>query len=168
MKHIMYRISIGDYIYIGSTKDFKQRKNQHKRACEIKQVKVYKMIREAGGWDNCEMVPIEEFECDTTLEAHIREEHWRREYNANMNSLRAYVTEEERIELKKESNKKWSRNFYKENKETVNAVQNEIYVCECGTQNTIRNKARHEKTQMHIKYLEEQKSQSIITTNGTR
>jgi hypothetical protein len=154
----MYRISVGDYTYIGSTMDFKQRKNAHKkRCCNPNMIdyneKKYQMIREAGGWDKCEMVPIEEFECETTLDARIREEHWRREYNANMNSRRAHVTEEQRITHLKELAKK------------RNSVS---YVCECGGRFIYNTKCAHQKTQKHIKYLEEQKSQSIITTNGTR
>jgi hypothetical protein len=149
----MYRITVGDYIYVGSTKDFRQRKNSHKFDYTTKELKVYQMIREAGGWDKCEMTPIEEYECEGQLQARMREEYWRREYNANMNTLRAYVTEEERIEQKKECNKKWSKQNYKENKETINTVQNGIYICECGIQNTIRNKARHERTKKHLDYL---------------
>lgn len=193
MKYIMYRISAGDYTYIGSTKDFKQRKNAHKYACETKQLKVYQMIRQAGGWDNCEMVPIEEFECETTLESRIREEQWRREYNANMNSVRAHRTEEERIEQHREGNKEWNKKHYEENKEIVDAKHREYYhaniekererskarhdankekeqskrTCECGGKYTYMHKSTHENTKKHIKYLEEQKSQSIITTNGT-
>jgi hypothetical protein len=111
------------------------------------------MIRQAGGWDKCEMIPIEEYECEGQIQARIREEYWRREYKASMNTLRAYITEEERIEQKKECNKKWRKQNYKENKETINIEQNEIYICECGIQNTIRNKARHNRTKKHLDYL---------------
>lgn len=160
MKYIIYRISVGDYIYIGSTVDFKQRTKAHKCACETKQVKVYQMIRQAGGWNKCDMVPIEEFECETILESRIREEYWRREYNANMNSVRAHVTEEERMEEKKEYNKEYNKEYHKEygkkyrqeNKETINAK----HTCVCGGKYTYSNKAYHEKSQKHIKYLEEQ------------
>lgn len=154
----MYKITVGDYTYIGSTKDFRQRKNSHKFDCNTKELKVYEMIRQAGGWDKCEMIPIEEYECEGQIQARIREEYWRREYKANLNTLRAYITEEERIEQKKECNKKWRKQNYKENKETINIEQNEIYICECGIQNTIRNKARHEKTKKHLDYL-------VITNN---
>ncbi len=145
MKYIMYRISVGDYTYIGSTKDFKQRVSVHKYDSNKKDLKVYQMIREAGGFEKCEIVPIEEFECETTLEAHIREEHWRREYNANMNTRRAHRTEEERIEQEREQHKIQCKKR-----------DNTKHTCECGKKYTHRNKTRHEKTQKHIKYLEEQ------------
>lgn len=152
MKYIIYKITIADYTYIGSTKDFTQRKIAHKCVCKTKDLKVYQMIREAGGWDKCEMIPIEEYECQGQLQARIREEYWRREYNANMNSYKAYTTEEQ----KKGENNEWNKQYYKENKETINTLQNEIYICECGIKNTIRNKARHEKTKKHLAHLEKQ------------
>lgn len=182
MKYIMYRISVGDYTYIGSTKDFKQRATTHKYSCATKDLKVYQMIRNAGGWDKCEMVPIEEFECESILEAHMREEYWRREYNANMNSYRAYRTEEERIEQHREGKKERGKKYYEENKEIIDAKHREYYhaniekerertkayheankekeqsnhTCACGGKYTHNHKATHAKTQKHIKYLEEQ------------
>ena len=141
----MYRITIGDYTYIGSTKDFIQRKRQHKVDCRIKDLKVYQIIRENGGWDNCEITPIEEYECEGQLQAHIREEHWRREYNANMNSNKAYRTEQERIEDKKKENKQW----YKSNIEKEQTKQ----TCECGGKYTIHHIRTHEKSKRHQDYL---------------
>ena len=202
MIYIMYRITIGDNIYIGSTKDFKQRRNAHKYECKnqelnerlglhaagwVKELKVYQMIREAGGWDKCEMTPIEEYECEEQLQARMREEHWRREYNANMNSYKAYRTEEERIEQKKEGNKEWGKKHYEENKETINVkhrehyhatiekqkerrkayyeANSEKYECNCGGKYTPHSILRHERTKKHLDYLA--KTLSLHTVNGT-
>lgn len=145
MIYIIYRISVGDYTYIGSTRDFTQRITTHKRACKNKDLRVYELIREAGGWDKCEMIPIEELECEGQLQARIREEHWRREYNANMNTRRAHRTEEERIEQRKESRKNWTKKKYAEK-----------HTCECGGRYTNMHKERHEKTKRHSRYLETQ------------
>ena len=148
MKYIIYRISVGDYNYIGSTKDFKQRKATHKCGYKTREMKVYKMIREAGGWDKCEMVPIEEFECDTLLDARIREEHWRIYHQANMNSCRAHTTKEQRIEQVKERNEK--------NKDKNKEKRQLKQTCECGGTYTYNHKVRHYKTKNHTKYLEQQ------------
>lgn len=179
MIYIIYRITAGDYTYIGSTKDLIQRKNAHKCACKTKELKVYQMIRECGGWDKCEMTPIEEYECEGQLQAHMREEYWRREYNANMNSYKAYRTEEERIEQKKEGTKEWGKKHYEENKETINAKHREHYhatiekqkerrkayyetnkekeqtkhTCECGGKYTHTHIRTHERTKKHQDYL---------------
>lgn len=112
----MYKIKAGDYTYVGSTKDFNQRKRCHKSDCKNKEIKVYQMIREAGGWDKCEMTPIEEYECEGLLQARMREEYWRREYNANMNSIKAYQTQYEMKEYY-EANKDKMKEYREANKD---------------------------------------------------
>ena len=60
-------------IYIGSTTNFRQRKSQHKNCCNNENNKhynyrLYKFIRENGGFDNWEMFMIEEFKCENKLQ----------------------------------------------------------------------------------------------------
>tara|TARA_R110000787_G_scaffold66528_1_gene149350 strand:- start:2522 stop:2944 length:423 start_codon:yes stop_codon:yes gene_type:complete len=43
-------------IYIGSTKNYRSRKGDHKIGSTILDYKVYKFIRENGGWDNWDMI----------------------------------------------------------------------------------------------------------------
>jgi hypothetical protein len=148
MKYIIYKITIADYTYIGSTKDFNQRKTQHKSTCKTDQSQLYQLIREAGGWDKCEMTPIEEYEGEGQLQARIREEYWRREYNANMNSRRAYRTEDERAEDCIKSHKA----YIEANEEKIKT----IHKCDCGGKYTYLNIRRHEKGKKHLAYLENQ------------
>ncbi len=152
MKYIIYKITISDYTYIGSTKDFTQRKIAHKNLCKKKELKVYELIREAGGWDKCEMIPIEEYDCEGQLQARIREEYWRREYNANLNTRRAYITEEERNIQDKELTKKWKDN----NRELCIEQASTKYICECGGKYTHSHKTSHNTTSKHLAYLENQ------------
>lgn len=153
MKYIMYKISIKDYIYIGSTKDFKQRKIRHKCECKKSELKVYNIIRENGGWENCEIIPIEEFECDGMIQSRIREEYWRREYNANMNSKQSHTTQEERIHHKIEHMK-----IYREiNKDKIREKHN----CICGGSYSQSSKAIHQKTKKHLEYLDLNKNNTI-------
>jgi hypothetical protein len=110
MKYIIYKIQINDYIYIGSTKRFAVRKAQHKQRCNNgKDFLVYNTIRENGGWDCCSMVPIREVEVETILQAHIIEEEERVKYNAQMNTNRAYITEDQLISLNKECNQRYKQ-----------------------------------------------------------
>ena len=172
MIYIIYRISIADYNYIGSTKDFKQRKQKHKKACNNvndvhHNLKVYQMIRENGGWSKCEMVPIEECECETTIQAHIREEELRKEYNAEMNSYKAYLGEDgkkEYYEANKETILQHNKEYYEANKETILQKQKEYkeakketisqkYTCECGSVISIGHKSQHVKTKKHCDYI---------------
>jgi hypothetical protein len=177
----MYKITIADYIYIGSTRDFQQRKSNHKTVCNNTNDRshnslVYKQIREAGGWDKCEMIPIEEFDCEGQLQARIREEYWRREYNANLNSFKAYLTEQERVDQQSERNKahyeankekvaERCKAYREANKEKVNErrkayIETEklktIHNCDCGGKYTYLNIRRHEKGKKHLAHLEKQ------------
>ena len=103
MKYIIYKIQIKDYIYIGSTQNFTIRKAQHKKKCNIyKDRLVYKTIIDNGGWDCCTMVPIKEIEVESKRHAEMVEEAVRVEYNAHMNSKRAYRTEEEKKEYQRQ------------------------------------------------------------------
>ena len=154
MKYIMYRISVADYTYIGSTKDFKQRKGKHKSNCNnvnnpSHNLKVYQMIRDNGGWDKCEMVPVEECDCEDKLQAHIREEELRKEYNAEMNSRKAYSTIEEKNEYQKE----YCKEYREANKETILQKNKEKITCECGSIICIGEKSRHLKSKKHQDYI---------------
>jgi hypothetical protein len=65
-------------IYIGSTTNFKNRKHDHKVACNNKNgkrynFKVYQFIRDNGGWNEWQMIPIESFSCNNKIELEIRE-----------------------------------------------------------------------------------------------
>ena len=143
MLYYIYRISVNDHIYIGSTKDFDQRKAQHKSSCKLERgYNIYDIINKNGGWDACEMVPIEEFNCDTYMAALIREEYWRREYKANMNSKRAHQTDEEYWAQKKHHND--LANCKRDNKPQA---------CPCGGSFGYSNKSTHLRSVKHKNYL---------------
>ena len=132
MMFIMYRITIAGNNYIGHTKNFVQRKRSHKSRCldvdnKCHHFKIYQTIRENGGWDNCEMVPIEEYECETQLQARIREEQLLKEYNANMNSRNAYTDKQEYINAHKEESKERCKRWYENNKERHAEYRKEYY-----------------------------------------
>ena len=149
----MYKISIADQCYIGSTKDFKQRKTHHKINCNKLNYKLYNFIRENGGWDCCEIKPIEEFECDGQIQAHIREEFWRREYNATLNMMKAHRTTEEKKEYHKQWDAKTKGDYYQEKKTEILLKLGNIITCDCGAEHTFGNITRHFKTKNHQEYL---------------
>ena len=102
-----------NYCYIGQTTNFENRQKQHIKNT-INQsdkkhyhLKHYQTIRENGGWDEWEMIEIEKFNGKTNLEARMREQELIEEYNANLNSLSAYITEEERLATKKAITEKY-------------------------------------------------------------
>ena len=83
------------------------------------------------------MALIEEFDCETKRQAECREEFWRREYKATMNTRKCHTTADEKKEYNKEFNKK------------VNIIKNPLRnlqpsePCECGGHFKHRNKAVH-------------------------
>jgi hypothetical protein len=129
--YIFYKIvseDCPDYIYIGSTKAFRSRKYQHKNNCNnINQksynFKLYQKIRENGGWDNWKMIIIDEGNDLTFTQARIKEEELRLNYNGNLNSQKAYITEEE----SKKRDKKIMREYRQNNKEKIREKKKEWY-----------------------------------------
>lgn len=91
---VIYKITCKDSaitdIYIGHTTNFKQRFRLHKSNCNVEtskgyNYKIYKIIRENGGWDNWEMSIIETFPCQNVDEARNRERYWIEKESSNMN-----------------------------------------------------------------------------------
>lgn len=154
MIYTIYKISIAGEDYIGSTKDLKQRKADHKKTCNNENLhnsnyKLYQHIRANGGWDCCEITPIEEFDCETKQQALIREEYWRREYRSFLNMRKSSETEEERKERNKE--------YYIKKCEKV---KNEFTTnCECGGVHKPSTIKRHLKTERHQKFINHERQE---------
>ena len=135
MKYIIYKIEIEDYLYVGSTKDFIKRKYHHKYSCNNKQNKlVYNKINELGGWENVIMLPIEELECESKINALIREEFHRKDLKANLNMISCYNTKEDTKEKKQiyyETHKdhllEMCKEYRTENREHILEVKKEHY-----------------------------------------
>ena len=84
-----------DYEYIGSTLNFTQRKRCHKVRCNNTtsthyNYKVYRTIREHGGWDNWRMTEIEKYLCADKTELRIREEYHRKLSKLSLNSHKCH------------------------------------------------------------------------------
>jgi len=76
-KTIIYKIVCLDdpsFVYVGSTTEFVQRKAAHKTASRKSDLKVYQTIREHGGWENVEMIPVKKYPCASSLDARMEEE----------------------------------------------------------------------------------------------
>jgi len=112
-KTIIYKIqheTKDDLLYVGSTTHFGNRKVQHKQRCynanqKIYNSKIYTTIRDNGGWDAFNMVIVKEFPCENKRQAEAEEDRIMREMKASLNMVRAYTTEEEKQEKKKEYDK---------------------------------------------------------------
>ena len=114
-KYTIYKICCDDCeeVYVGSTRAYARRKNQHKSDCNNSNSKCYnhlkyQTIRANGGWNNWRMVPIEELQNVSKREAEIKEEQWR----VNLNSI---------LNMKKSSRGEISVSDYQKEYKLLNA-----------------------------------------------
>ncbi len=91
---IVYKIVCKDLdkteCYVGHTTNFVNRKHSHKNVCltqSLIRTRLYKYIRENGGWENFDMVEVEKYNCKDVNEAHKYERQWIEKLNAKLNIL---------------------------------------------------------------------------------
>ena len=175
-KTVMYKLVCNDLLitdcYVGHTTDFIRRKYEHKKRCcnenqEAYNLKVYKCIREHGGWSNWSMIEIEKYPCNDSNEATARERYWLENLKPTLNcqipnrSKKEYY-EENKEHLKEynkvwnEKNKEYKKEWYELNKEKIKEKNYEKFTCDCGGKYTRINKLRHEKTKKHLAYFSKQ------------
>ena len=158
---IIYKIWKDDDFYIGSTTDFTNRKRQHKQSCNNEKdkgynYKIYKIIREKGGWLAWEMTPLEEYkDCKSLIEARIREEEWRVKIQANLNMQKCYadsLTKEYHVQYREENKEQITEKkkyIYQKNKEE-NVKKAKIYREEHKEQIAEKDKIRSQKNKEQI------------------
>ena len=137
-------------VYIGHTTNFVQRKHAHKRACnksteQSHNLKVYKIIREHGGWDNWNMEMIGFKNCKDHSEACTVEQEYFDSYEASLNSILAKKSIIERLPIAKEK-----LDLYCE----VCKIK-----CSC-----TKSFERHKKTKKHLSLAKAQENAEISTS----
>lgn len=116
--------------YIGSTTNFNERKCHHKINCNNEKsikynLKIYKFIRDNGGWDNWIMLEVLKYPCNDKNEARMKEEEIRVDRKAKLNSHKAFgaETREEYLKQWYEENKdkilEQKKQYREENKEAI-------------------------------------------------
>ena len=165
----MYKLACEDvpqYIYIGCTVNFRQRKCMHKKTCNDEDMaghnrKLYTTIRDNGGWDNWTMSPIETYECETRIEAHMRETALMDIHKSNLNSMVSYRSEEgkkdQRHQYRKENKeviKTYDKQYRKDNLETILTKQREY---RCANKKAVSDYQREYRDKNADKMLEYQK-----------
>jgi len=125
-KTIMYKFVCNDLTikdcYVGHTTNMTKRKYWHKSACTNEKnkaynFKIYKIIRENGGWENWTMLLVEKFPCKDNHEACKRERELYEELDAKMNTRRPYLTKEETKDLKQQIDKQYREEHKEELKQ---------------------------------------------------
>lgn len=134
-KSMIYKLCCKDpnitSIYIGSTTNFYRRKSEHKSKCNNENDKdynnyKYQFIRDNGGFENFDMILVENVNVDNKRDLEKIERKYIDELKPSLNSYKSYRTIEEKIKQQKECEK-----IYREkNKEKINQKQNEKVNCE--------------------------------------
>lgn len=151
-------------VYIGSTTDFRKRKNTHKSNCcneksKVYDEKKYQYIRANGGWENWNMIEVEKYPCNDGNEARAREEYWRAFFNANLNSIKAFITEEQRKEYYEQHNeqiKEYMKEYKEQNKDKIKE-QNKKYYEQNKNKIIERVKKNYKEKKEQLKELENKK-----------
>jgi len=162
---IIYKITCNDpevkEVYVGHTTNFVQRKLCHKQSCNNPKspshdCKVYKVIRDNGGWDNWNMSIIDFYNCSDQYEARKKEQEYFISLNATLNSIEPVPTSKPPIENKvadQEYNCNISNTQVCNNKlPCVQPIKNDKYceICEFSASRQSQY-TRHLNTTKHIK-----------------
>ena len=152
-----------EYIYIGSTTNFKNRMITHKSNCYNKKsvkynFKLYSTIRRNGGFNNFCFNIIKSIETDDKKNVLKQEQELMILYNSNLNTIKAFTSEEEKKQQKKQ--------YRIDNKFNLNLKAKEKINCHCGRHYTRSHKSDHLQSKKH-KEFEENKNINNSTNNIT-
>ena len=122
-KIVIYKLQHEDdesLLYVGSTTNFTRRKCEHKSRCNFVNGdkynrKLYKMIRENGGFESFNMIQIKEFPCSSKREAEKEEDKNMLKLKATMNDRRACRSLKEYHEDNREEILKKTKQYKDEN-----------------------------------------------------
>ena len=171
---VIYKIQSVDNkinnIYVGSTTCFRKRKYCHKsRVKTNKTIKLYKFIRENGGWLNFNMIWLANASCNSKKQLNSIEGTYIRNTNASLNTYMAGRNCNEAYKLKysadyrskhKDKSKKYNKMYYAKNKAICNVKKS----CEhCARLVYKRNLKSHYRSKRCTKIkLENEKKREII------
>jgi len=156
-KSIVYKICCKNIditdCYVGSTTCLRNRKTQHKTCCNNEKDKkynftVYQFIRENGGWNNWEVVMLEEYpECRSGEELLKYEREHMEMLGATLNKRVPGRTDKEWCKDNKEEISVKKREYWHKNKKEICAKKREKVECEfCGCMSSKCNIVRHQRS----------------------
>ena len=119
-------------IYVGSTTNFRLRKNCHKKSTnnpigEKYNRPQYKYIRENGGWDEWEMIAVETYPCENKRELEIRERFYIETLKAKLNKNIPTRTPTEHYQDNKERILNRNYQYREDNYEKIKEQQKQYY-----------------------------------------
>ena len=122
--------------YVGSTSNLNSRKSKHKYNCRTQNCKeynfdIYRYIRDHGGFENFEIVPIKKIEnISNRTELRIAEQQEMNKFSGLKNKYGSYTSEEERVEQSREwnkNNREYRKKWQKDNPEKKRESDRKYY-----------------------------------------
>ena len=141
--------SIDDQIYIGSScTRLSDRKSQHKVTSRRHPNRsVYKHLNLVG-WENVEIILIENVNCNNKEQLHSRERHYIELLKPSLNKQIPLRSQKEWFQ----DNPNYLKQYYQANKESINEHKKKKYSCECGGKFTHCHRSQHSKSKKHCNY----------------
>ena len=182
-------------IYVGSTTNFFKRKSHHKGRCINKDGKmewnypVYRFMRLHGGWENWNMLEIDEVDCRSKRHKNQIEAKYIRDLRASLNYEIPQDIEEglggkewykqyyennreklaEKMKVYYENNREKfverQREYRENNREKIAEKAKEKVKCECGSEVTKYHLVRHKRTQKHQDWVNRPEPNLIFVEN---
>jgi hypothetical protein len=174
MTEVIYKIYCKDETikdcYVGSTNNFNKRCRDHNNDCNNENskaynYKVYKFIRQHGGFDNFLIEEI--IECDES-NRYDAEVNYFLKLNSTLNTFWPRRSSKQRYIDNRDEILEQHRHYYNDNKEQILETKKQYYIdnreqilekvktkieCECGSVFRRSDTARHNKTKKHLNYI---------------
>ena len=155
-----------EVVYVGSTSKFPQRKASHKYDCNHEERKqsttpIYCHIRDNGGFDCFEVIPIKLLKLENKTQLLIAEQEEIDRHRTLVNGRKAHMTIEDRKEHDKKyyqehktERRQYKKLYYQENKEIINEKSNESIKCTiCNSNTSRRNLKQHQRSKKCQEHL---------------
>ena len=127
-----------DETYVGSTCEpsLARRLSFHRsnsKKEKHKNTRLYKHVNEHGDWNNFKIVLIENYSCNSKEELLQREDYYQQQMKSNLNTYKAYRSEEEIKQYNKqrrldhlEEYKQHDKQYYEANKEQIKQYRDDV------------------------------------------
>lgn len=142
-------------LYVGSSCDFINREKSHNHRCNNESsdkyhLPIYKYIRENGGFENYEIIPISFHNLNNIVELRILEQQEMDKHDGLLNCYYASRTKKQYESDNKDKIKERKKQYSIDNKEKIKKKNKEKLTCDCGCIINRYNLTRHKKTKKHL------------------
>jgi len=132
MEYTFYKLSIADKCYVGSTIVFNDRMRTHKRNCKNENhkeynLKVYKYIRDNGGFEKVNVMIIDKIIYNDKDAAREMETKFMLSFEAELNSQYPKRTSKEWYETNKQYKLEKQKQYREENKQKIAEKRKQFY-----------------------------------------